>query len=47
MKTLREIGVKNCPGYAFNNMTNIKNLDTSLISISEVSFVNDKTAIND
>ena len=28
-------------------MTNIKNLNTSLISINEVSFVNDQAAIND
>ena len=46
MKTLRDTDVNNCPAYAFDNMTNIKNLDTSFISINEVSFVNDKVAIN-
>ena len=45
MKTLREIGVKNCPEFVFNNMTNINNLDTSLISINRLSFRNDN-AVN-
>ena len=26
MKTLREIGVKNCPGFVFNNILTLKEL---------------------
>ena len=29
---------KNCPNYFFNSMTNIKNLDTNLLSINQMTF---------
>ena len=40
MKTLRQVNIKNCPNYLFNSMTNIKNLDTNLLGINQISFTN-------
>ena len=36
MKTLRQVGIKNCPGYFFNSMTNIKDLHTNLLGINQI-----------
>ena len=41
MITLRQISIKNCPEYIFNSMTNIKKLDTNLVSVNQLSFIND------
>ena len=41
MRTLREISIKNCPEYIFDSMTNIKRLDTNLVSVNQQSFIND------
>ena len=38
MKTLRQVNIKNCPNYFFNSMTNIKNLDTNLLGINQMTF---------
>ena len=38
MKTFRQIAIKNCPGYFFNSMTNIIDLDTKLLGINQISF---------
>ena len=38
MKTFRQISIKNCPGYFFNSMTNIMNIDTNLLGINQISF---------
>ena len=45
MKTYREISIKNCPEYIFDSMSNIKRLDTNLVSINQLSFINDN-AVN-
>ena len=37
MRTLRQIDIKNCPGYFFNSMINIMDLDTNF-SINQISF---------
>ena len=41
MRTLRRISIKNCPEYIFNSMTNIRKLDTNLVSLNQLSFIND------
>ena len=41
MITYRELSIKNRPGYIFDSMTNIKGLDTNLVSINQISFMND------
>ena len=41
MRTLRQISIKNYPEYIFNSMTNIKKLDTNLVSVNQLSFIND------
>ena len=38
MKTFRQISIKNCPGYFFNSMTNIMNIDTNLLGTNQISF---------
>ena len=38
MKTLRQVNIKNCQNYFFNSMTNIKNFDSSLLSIDQLLF---------
>ena len=40
MNTFKQISIKNCPGYFFNSMTNIMNLDTNLLSINQISYIN-------
>ena len=47
MKTLKPINIKNCPYYFFNSMTNIKNLDTNLLSINQISFTSTDSVIFD
>ena len=41
MRTYRELSIKNRPEYIFDNMTNIKRLDTNLVSVNQLSFIND------
>ena len=38
MRTLRQVDIKNCPGYFFNSMTNIIDLDTNLLGTNQISF---------
>ena len=38
MKTLRQINIKNRPHYLFNDMSNIKRFDPSLLDIDKISF---------
>ena len=40
METLRQVNIKNCPNYFFNCTTDIKNLDTNLLGINQISFTN-------
>ena len=40
MRTLRQITIKNCPGYFFNSMKNIMKLDTNLLCINQIAFTN-------
>ena len=41
MRTYRELSIKNRPEYIFHSMTNIKRLDTDLVSVNQLSFRND------
>ena len=41
MITYRELSIKNRPEYIFDSMTNIKRFDTNLVSINQISFMND------
>ena len=41
MRTYRELSIKNRPEYIFDSMTNIKRLDTDLVSVNHLSFRND------
>ena len=45
MRNLRQISIKNCPEYFFNSMTNIMKLDTSLLSVNQISFTNTDAAV--
>ena len=47
MKTIRQVNIKNSQNYFFNDITNIKNFDTSLLNIHQVSFENNDTVIYD
>ena len=38
MKTLRQVNIKNHQNYFFNSETNIKNFDSNLFSIDQISF---------
>ena len=38
---IRLISIKNYPEYIFDSMTNIKRLDTNLVSINQLSSIND------
>ena len=45
MKTLRQTNIKNRQNYFFNSMTNIKNFDSSLLIIDQVSYENNGSVI--
>ena len=45
MRTLRQVGIKSCPGYFFNSKTNIMYLDTNLLSINQISFTSTDTVV--
>ena len=45
MRTLRQRGIKNCPEYIFNSITNIRKPDTNLVILNQLSFVYDN-AVN-
>ena len=45
MKTYRELSIKNRPEYIFDSMANIKELDTNLVSVNQLSFINDDAVI--
>ena len=45
MKTLRQVNVTNRQNYFFNDMTNIKDFDTSLLNIDQVSFESNDSKI--
>ena len=47
METLRQVNMKNCLNYFFNSMTNIKNLDTNLLSINQITFTNTGSIVYD
>ena len=47
MKTLKQVNIKNCPSYFFNSMTNIKNLDTNLLGINQITFTNTDSVVYD
>ena len=44
MVTYGELSIKNRPGFVFDSMTNIKRLDISLVSVNQISFINDDAA---
>ena len=45
MKVLRQVNKKSCPNYFCNSVTNIKNLDTNLLDISQISFTSTDSAV--
>ena len=45
MKTLRQVNIKNCPNYFFNSMTDIKNLDTNLLGINQITFTSTDSVV--
>ena len=45
MKTIRQVNIRNRQDYFFNDMTNIKNFDPSLLNIDQVSFENNDSVI--
>ena len=47
MKTLRQVSIKNCPRHFFNSMTNIKNLDTNLLSTNQMTFTSTDSFVYD
>ena len=38
MKSIKQINIKNCPYYFFNDRINIKNFDPNLLNIDKISF---------
>ena len=47
METIRQVNIKNRQIYFSNDMTNIKNFDTNLLNIDQVSFENNDSVIYD
>ena len=47
MRTSRQVGVKNCPGYCFSSMINIKNRDTNLLGINRMTFASADSIVYD
>ena len=47
MKILRQVNIKNRQNYFFNSMTNIKNFDSNLLSIDQISFKSNDCVIYD
>ena len=47
MKTIRQINIENRQGYFFNDMTNISDIDLSLLNINEVSFESNELIMYD
>ena len=45
MKTIRQANIKNRQNYFFNDTTNIKNFDPSLLNIDQISFENNDSVI--
>ena len=45
MKALRQTNIKNSQNYFFNDLTNIKNFDPSLLNIDQISFENNDSVI--
>ena len=41
MINYRQLSIKNCRGYIVDSMTNSKRLDTNLISVNQISLLND------
>ena len=47
MKTIRQVNIKTCQNYFFNDMTNIENFDPSLLNIDQVLFENNGSVIHE
>ena len=47
MKILRQVNIKSRQNYFFNSMTNIKNFDSNLLSIDQISFKSNYCVIYD
>ena len=47
MKTLRQVNIKNCPGYFCNRITNIKYLDTNLLGTNQILFTSTDSVVYD
>ena len=46
MITYRKVDIKDPPGFNFDSMPNIKELDINLVSVNQISYINDKDAVN-
>ena len=46
MKNLRQVNIKNSQNYFFNSMTKIKNFDTNLLGINQISFTSTDRVID-
>ena len=47
MRTIRQVNIKNRQNYFFNDMTNIKDFDPSLLSVDCLKFKSDNSIIYD
>ena len=47
MKVVRQINIENKPGYFFYDMTNINDIDLSLLNIDKISFKGDELIMYD
>ena len=47
MITYRVLQIKDSPGYFFSSMKNIMKLDTSLLGVNQISFINDDAVIHE
>ena len=46
MISYRRLDINNIPGFTFDSIPNIKEIDISLVSVNQVSYINDKDYLN-
>ena len=47
MTAIKQVNIKNCPNYFFNDMTSIGDFDLSLLSTDQITFKSNDTIIYD
>ena len=45
MRAIKQVNIKNCQNYFFNDMTSIGDFDLSLLSIDQITFKSNDTII--